>query len=179
MEQLTDSETRELRRLLAKAEASESAGKVSKTGVKSSGSMSDASKRRLVGEESKPSVDLPKVPSEKEFEFVTYVEDEVEPHRIYANQDKCVDLPKDCADAVQWGATKIVMKKFEKENLSYEGLVQRALSGDKETDRYCQLILNKYKDSDGKTQAPDLSKFLHRIQYADRSEAGFVRSFVK
>ena len=164
---LTEEEQKELLRLQEKAKegVKQSAG----SSQRSAGGMTDASKRRLDDK-----------PHAEEFELVAPFDEELGYYNLYDTQNTGIALPKDCETATQWGSTKVVMEKYKAEGLSYEKLVLRAVHGDKEADRYCRFIMNKYGDSTMATQGPDFARFLLRVKF-DRQKRveGFVRTFVK
>ncbi|CAK9115022.1 unnamed protein product [Durusdinium trenchii] len=161
---LTEEEQKELQEK-AKEGVKQSAG----SSQRAAGGMSDASKRRLDD----------KSPAE-EFELVAPFDEELGYYNLYDTQETAIPLPKDCETTTQWGSTKLMMEKYRAEDLSYEKLVLRALRGDKEADRYCRFIMNKYGTSTMVTQGPDFAKFLLRVKYEQRKRIeGYVRTFVK
>ena len=164
---LTEEEQKELLRLQEKAKegVKQSAG----SSQRSAGGMTDASKRRLDDK-----------PQAEEFELVAPFDEELGYYNLYDTQNTGIALPKDCETATQWGSTKVVMEKYKAEGLSYEKLVLRAVHGDKEADRYCRFIMNKYGDSTMATQGPDFARFLLRVEFDQQKRVeGFVRTFVK
>ena len=89
------------------------------------------------------------------------------PGVAYDRVNPRVAIPRTCKTAMEWGRTLVVMPKFKHLNLTYEGLVNQALSGDDAVVHYLEWLTKtygpKYLEGPVRSQGPDLAGYILHV----------------
>lgn len=100
----------------------------------------------------------------------------VSPGVDYSRVNPDVRIPKNCKTAMEWGRTLVTLPKWKSFRVTYEGLVNQALSGDDAACHYLEWLTKtygpKYLAGPVKTQGPDLAGYvLHvNVEFPQREE---------